>query len=99
MTTNYVQNIENKFFFNDTLTNLDIHNLTSHTIKELNYTYFTEARIDIVTEIVMQIIDKYYNFESKEERDIINSIIIKAINTHIEPNNDDNTKSCLCCIS
>ena len=98
MTTNYVQNIENKFFFNDTLTNLDIHNLTSHTIKELNYTYFTEARIDIVTEIVMQIIDKYYNFESKEERDIINSIIIKAINTHIEPN-DDVIKSCFCCIS
>ena len=46
----------------------------------------------------MQIIDKYYNFESKR-RDTIDSIIIKAINAHIEPNDDDNTKSCLCCIS
>lgn len=98
MTTNYVQNIENKFFFTDTLTNSDIHNITNLTIKELNYTYFTEARIDIVTEIVIQIIDKYYIFESKEERDIINSLIIKTINTHIEPN-DDVTNSCVCCIS
>tara|TARA_Y100000389_G_C17371110_1_gene469079 strand:+ start:439 stop:735 length:297 start_codon:yes stop_codon:yes gene_type:complete len=98
MTTNYVQNIENKFSFTDTLTNSDIHNLTNQTIEELNYTYFTEARIDIVIEIVIQIIDKYYFFESKEERDIINSLIIKTINTHIEPN-DDITNSCVCCIS
>ncbi len=98
MLTNCVENIENEYFFTDTLTNSDIHNLTNLTIKELNYTYFTEVRIDIVAEIVMQIIDKYYIVESKEERDIIHSITITFINEHVNTN-DDMTQSCICRIS
>lgn len=100
-TTDYISNIENKFFFKDTMTNTDIRDLTNITIHELNYTHLTETRIDIIKEIVMQIIDKYFIFESKEERDILNSIILSSINEYIisTQSENGNSKSCVCIIS
>ena len=43
--TNYVQNIENKFFLRRCPHNSDIDNLTSHTIKELIHTILLKAQL------------------------------------------------------
>lgn len=87
-----IPNIESAIDFRKPLTKTQIQQIIHATKESIKY---VKTDNELIEDIVMYVICKKYKFETREEKDIVRSMVVYNMNEETNPYKD----SCMCVVS